>query len=133
MARQQITGELFDYNYVQRRYGGTGRTLGSFLAEATNGVLELETPEDDVRPVSLAPFADGNPDHFLVFTFIESDHGFDDCDHGNAVVLDEYELPADRPEREITPWNDYDPEAAFTEYRLPPGAKMITLKDTEPS
>jgi hypothetical protein len=115
---------LFDYNYVQQRYGGTGRTLGSFLAEAINGVLELETPESDVRPVSLAPFTEGNPDHFLVFRFIESDHGFDDIDYGNGVVLDEYELPADRPQGEFTPspWADHDPDGAFPDYQLPPGA-----------
>jgi hypothetical protein len=67
--------------------GKGGRTLGSFLAEATDGVLALDTPQDDVQMVSLEPFANENPDHFLVFTFIESKKGFDHLDHGNAVVL----------------------------------------------
>jgi hypothetical protein len=137
MKYGRITGQLYDYDWKQKRYGSPGKTLGGFLAETTNGVLELDTPWDDVRPVSLAPFADANHDHFLVFTFVESreDKPFDEDNERDrdATVLAEFELPTDRPEREITPWNNYDPEAAFPEYRLPPGAKMITLKDTEPS
>jgi hypothetical protein len=133
MARQQIIGELFDYDRQKRRFGTTGTTLGDCIAETSNGIdLPLDTPQGDVRMISLAPFIDQSPELFLVFTFIESNDGFDDLDHGNAVVLDEYELAADRPEPEITPWNDYDPEAAFPEYRLPPGAKMITLKPDLP-
>jgi len=129
MARQQITGELFDYDWKKQRYGGKGRTLGSFLAETTDGVLALETPQDDaIQRVSLAPFADKNPDHFLVFTFIESDNGFDDLDHGNAVVLAEYELP---PGTE-TPRRTMPPAAGDSEllkqYQLPPGAKMIEVE-----
>jgi hypothetical protein len=121
MTRRQITGELFDYDWKKQRYGGTGRTLGSFLAETANGTdLPLETPQDDVQMVSLAPFEQGNPDHFLVFTFIESDTGFDHLDHGNAVVLAEYDLPADREPPEII-LRDYGDGAMLKKYELPPG------------
>jgi hypothetical protein len=32
MTRQQITGELFDYDWKKQRYSYTGRALGSFFA-----------------------------------------------------------------------------------------------------
>jgi hypothetical protein len=124
MARQQITGELFDYDWTKQRYGGKGCTLGDVLAETTDGVsLPLDTPQGDVRIVSLAPFEQENPDHFLVFRFIESEIGFDHLDHGNAVVLDEYELPADLPPSEVVPPEIGD--GSFLEqYKLPPGTML---------
>ena len=60
MAQQQITGELFDYDWQKRRYGSNGDTLGSLIAETVNGTdLPLDTPQGDVRMISLAPFAQG--------------------------------------------------------------------------
>lgn len=97
MKRERITAKLYDHNYVKERYGGEGRTLGSFLAETTNGIdLPLECADGRIRMVSLAPFAGENPDHFLVFTFIESreDEPFDE-DYENRVVLGEYDLYPD--------------------------------------
>lgn len=121
MARQQITGELFDYDWKKQRYGGTGRTLGSFLAEATNGILALDTPPDDsIRMIDLAPFANEDPDHFLVFTFIISKNGFANVEYGNAIVLDEYEVP-DEPEVVRPPIGD---GSFLKKYELPPGTML---------
>jgi hypothetical protein len=63
-----------------------------------------------------------------VFTFIESNNGFDDLDHSNAIVLDEYDLPPDQP----TPEDIRPPIGDGTllkQYELPPGAKMIELDE----
>jgi hypothetical protein len=97
VRRMRITGELFDFDVAKERYGGSGRTLGSFLADTVNGVdLLLDGPDDVWHTVSLAPFAEEDPNRFLLFTFITSreDDDFDDED-SNAVVLKEYELPPD--------------------------------------
>jgi hypothetical protein len=132
MTRERIIGELFDFDYVKERYGGDGSTLGSFLAETTNGVdLPLDTPDGDICMVSLAPFAGKNPDHFLVFTFIESDIGFDHLDHGNAVTLGEYDLATERPNGEIISGKNGD-AALLKEYELPPGLNIVELKPDQP-
>jgi hypothetical protein len=95
LRRVRITGETFAFNVAKERYGGEGRTLGSFLAETVNGVdLLLEDPYGGMHMVSLAPFAGEDPDRFLMFTFRTSreDDEFDP-DYSDAVVLKEYELP----------------------------------------
>jgi hypothetical protein len=129
MKRERITAKLFDFDFVKERYGGNGRTLSSFLAETTNGIdLPLDCPDGDIRMVSLAPFAGENPDHFLVFTFIESrdDEPFDD-EYDDAVALGEYDLLADRPERIATP-PDRDNSSLLEDYKLPPGVETLDLK-----
>lgn len=127
MKRERITAKLYDYNFVKERLGGDGRTLGSFLAETTNGIdLPLECADGNIRTVSLAPFAGENPDHFLVFTFIESrdDEPFDE-DYDNRVVLGEYDLRADREPPEVIrpPIGD---GTLLEKYKLPPGKQTLS-------
>jgi hypothetical protein len=126
MKRERITGELFDFDVAKKRYGGSGRTLGSFLADTVNGVdLPLDGPDGNIHMVSLAPFAGEDPDHFLLFTFIESreDEPFDDEDN-NAVVLTEYDLPPDAKSLEVTP-PDCGDGMMLKKYELPPDTKTL--------
>jgi hypothetical protein len=53
-------------------------------------------PYGKTHMVSLAPFAGKDPNHFLMFRFIElheDRENFDHIDSGNGVVLKDYELP----------------------------------------
>ena len=132
MKRERITAKLYDFDFVKERYGGNGRTLGSFLAETTNGIdLPLDCPDGGRRMVSLAPFAVKDPDHFLVFTFIESrdDEPFDEGDN-DAVVLGEYDLAPEQPERGAVPF-EYGDGTLLNDYKLPPGVKTIELPPLE--
>jgi hypothetical protein len=125
MKRVRLIGETFAHNVAKERYGGKGRTLGGYLAKTVNGIdLPLDDPYGAWHTVSLAPFAGEDPNRWLMFTFITSDDGFDDLDHGNAVVLKEYDLPPDAESPEVTP-PDYGDGAMLKKYELPPGAKMI--------
>lgn len=130
MKRERIIGEIFDYDVVKKRYsayGGEGTTLREYRAKTVNGVdLPLDSPNGATHMVSLAPFADEDPNHFLMFTFIESrdETGFGDLDHGNAVVLAEHDYVPDPNPPEITPLPCGD-GSMLKKYQLPPGAKMI--------
>jgi hypothetical protein len=45
MKRVRLLGETFATNVVKERWGDGGRTLGSYLTEAANGVdLNLDDP-----------------------------------------------------------------------------------------
>jgi hypothetical protein len=95
MKRVRITGETSALNVVKDRYGGEGRTLGSYLAETTNGVdLTFGDPFGGKHVVSLAPFAEEDPNRFLMFRVVVSreDDEFDE-DYSDTVVLKEYDLP----------------------------------------
>lgn len=98
MKRVRLIAETFATNVAKERYGGEGRTLGGYLAKTVNGTdLPLDDPYGEIHLISLAPFANEDPNRFLMFTFIESredDDEFDDLDHGDAVVLKEYDLPS---------------------------------------
>jgi hypothetical protein len=133
MKRVRLIGETFATNVVKERWGGVGRTLGSYLADAANGVdLRLDDPFGDWHTISLAPFAAEDPNRWLQFTFVVS-RDDDDFDHDpalnrGAVVLKEYDLPADaEPPAAVTP-QDGD-GTLLQKYQLPPGAKMIELSD----
>jgi hypothetical protein len=85
----------------------------------------LHIPTDGMINIhfSLLPHYRGSMSEFWQLYYIESDKGFDHLDHGNAVVLDEYELPADRPPSEVVrpPIGD----GSFLEqYKLPPGTML---------
>jgi hypothetical protein len=76
---------------VKDRYGGEGRTLGSYLAESVNGVdLTFGDPFGGRHVVSLAPSAGEDPNRFLMFRVVVSreDDEFDE-DYSDAVVLKE--------------------------------------------
>jgi hypothetical protein len=96
MKRMRLIGETFDTNVAKERYGGTGRTLGGYLAKTVNGVdLPLDDPYGEIHLISLAPFADEDPNRFLMFTFIESREdgsGLDERVYEDAVMLKEYNL-----------------------------------------
>jgi hypothetical protein len=96
MKRVRLIGEVFDRNVVQQRWGGEGQTLGDCFAKAVDGAVPVGDPYGETHMVSLAPFAGEDPNHFLMFTFIElreDRENFDHLDHGNGVVLKDYELP----------------------------------------
>jgi hypothetical protein len=138
MKRVRLIGEIFATNVVKERWGEGGRTLGSYLAEAANGVdLRLEDPFGAWHTVSLAPFAGQNSDRWLVFTYIATrdNEDFDEDDapapEGNAVILLEYDLPADAEPpaaTAVTP-RDYGDGTLLKKYQLPPGVKMIERAD----
>jgi hypothetical protein len=95
MRKVRITGKTSALNVVKDRYGGEGRTLGSYLAETDNGVnLTFGDPFGGKHVVSLAPFAGEHPDRFLMLQVVVSreDEDFDE-DYSDAVVLKEYDLP----------------------------------------
>jgi hypothetical protein len=96
----RIIGETFTTDAAKEGWGIEGRTLGSYLAEAANGVdLLLEDAYGLSHTVSLAPFATEDPDRFMLFYFCTTNDGggfrrHPALDRG-AVVLLEYDLPAD--------------------------------------
>lgn len=95
MKRVRITGETSALNVVKDRYGGEGRTLGSYLAETANGVdLTFGDPFGGKHVISLAPFVGEDPNRFLMFRVVVSreDDEFDE-DYSDTVVLKEYDLP----------------------------------------
>jgi hypothetical protein len=96
MKRVRLIGEVFATNVAQQRWGGEGQTLGDCLTKTVNGLLPVGDPYGETHMVSLAPFTGEDPNHFLMFSFIElreDRENFDHLDHGNAVVLKDYELP----------------------------------------
>jgi hypothetical protein len=98
MRNVRITGETSALNVVKDRYGGEGRTLGSYLAEAVDGKLPYDDPFGGKHVVSLAPFAGKDPNLFLRIRFVVSreDDEFDP-DYSDAVVLKEFQLPTGTP------------------------------------
>jgi hypothetical protein len=98
MRNVRITGETSALNVVKDRYGGKGRTLGSYLTEAVNGELPYDDPFGGKHVISLAPFAGEDPNLFLRIRFVVSreDDEFDP-DYSDAVVLKEFELPTGTP------------------------------------
>jgi hypothetical protein len=125
MRKARITGETSALNVVADRYGGKGRTLGSYLAEADGFDLTFGDSFGGKHVISLAPFAGEDPDRFLVLTVVVSHEGKDlapVC--GDTVVLKEYDLPPDAELPEITPW-DYSDGTLLEQYKLPPDVRMI--------
>jgi hypothetical protein len=97
MRKVRITGEMSPRNVVAERYGGKGRTLGSYLSEADNTNVLLDDPFGGEHTVSLTPFAADDPSHFLMIRFAVSlqDGSFDP--DNDAVVLKDFELPDGTP------------------------------------
>jgi hypothetical protein len=97
MRKVRITGETSPHNVVKERYGGKGRTLGSYLAEADGSNVLLDDPFGGEHTVSLTPFSEVNLSHFLMIRFAVSleDGSFDP--ENVAVVLKEFELPEGTP------------------------------------
>jgi hypothetical protein len=95
MRKVQMVGEVFPTNVVGDRWGGEGQTLGDARAKAENGLLPVGDPYGRKHTISLAPFAEENPDHFLTFRFItlRERKSFDGLDIGNGIVLKGYEVP----------------------------------------
>jgi hypothetical protein len=125
VRKARITGETSVRNVVAERYGGKGRTLGSYLAEANGFDLSFGDSYGGKHIISLAPFAGEDPDRFLMLTVVVAHEGKDLAPvHGDTVVLKEYDLPPDAELPEITPWDRGD--STFLErYKLPPDVKMI--------
>jgi hypothetical protein len=113
LKRVRIIGETFATDAAKEGWGVEGRTLRSYLAEAANGIdLLLEDPYCLSHTVSLAPFAAENPDRWMLFTFVTSPDNGDfppepALDRG-AVVLKEYDLPADAQLPALTEPDDGD-------------------------
>lgn len=125
--RVRMIGEVFATNVAQERWGGEGQTLGDCQALAENGLLPVGDPYGETQTISLAPFAGEDPNHFLMFTFIElreDRENFNHIDHGNAVVLKDYEVPPEAESPEITPRGS-GAASMLKKYQLPPGVKMI--------
>jgi hypothetical protein len=96
MKKVRMVGEVYPTNLAQERWGGEGQTLGDCLALAENGLVPVGDPYGETHMVSLAPFDGADPNHFLMFRFIELHEGYENFDHmdnGNGVVLKDYELP----------------------------------------
>jgi hypothetical protein len=95
MLRARITGETSALDVVTDRYGGDGRTLGSYFAEAENGLdLPFGDPFGGKHVISLAPFVGEDPGRFLMLRVVVSlEDGSFNPDYSDAVVLKEYELP----------------------------------------
>ena len=95
MRRVRITGETTTLD-PGARFGIQGRTLGQYVLDSKNGDLTLSDPFGATHTVSLTPFEAHCPELFLVIQFVVSreDDEFDVHD-GGAVVLKEYDLPAD--------------------------------------
>ena len=137
MKRVRIIGETSATNVVKERWGEGGRTLGSYLAEAANGVdLQLEDPHGGYHTISLAPFAGENPNGWLVFTSVVSRDNEDfrhdpALDRASAVVLKEYDLPVEAEPPAVTAVTprDYSDGTLLKKYQLPPGVKMIERAD----
>lgn len=135
MTRVRLIGETFATNVVKERWGEGGRTLGSYRADAPNGVdLPLDDPWGEWHTISLAPFADQDPDRWLVFVWVELRDGGNFPPHPGldrgAVILKEYDLPADAqlPDTVITPRDNSD-GTLLKKYRLPASVKMIQRAD----
>jgi hypothetical protein len=132
LKRVRIIGETFATDVAKEGWGVEGRTLGSYLAEAANGVdLLLEDAYGLCHAVSLAPFAAENPDRWMLFTFVTTRDDGDfppepALDRG-AVVLLEYDLPADAQLPASTEPDGDD--TLLKKYELPPGVKMIERTD----
>jgi hypothetical protein len=125
MRKARITGETSALNVVADRYGGKGRTLGSYFAEANGVDLTFGDPFGGKHIISLAPFAGEDPNRFLVLTVVVSHEDEDLAPiYSDAVVLKEYDLPPDAESPEITPW-DYSDGTLLEQYKLPPDVKMI--------
>jgi hypothetical protein len=93
MKKVRITGETSPHDVVKERYGGKIRTLGSYLSEADGSNVLLDDPFGGEHTVSLTPFSEVNPSHFLMIRFAVSlEDGSFDPDN-DAVVLKEFELP----------------------------------------
>jgi hypothetical protein len=92
--KARILGETSSLNQMER-FGDPGRTLGSYLAEAVNGVdLPFSDPFGGKHVVSLAPFAGEDPNRFLALCVAVSPEDEDFApSYSDAVVLKEYELP----------------------------------------
>jgi hypothetical protein len=121
-----MIGEVFATNVVQERWGGEGGILGDWLALAENGLVPVDDPYGDVHMVSLAPFDGADPNHYLLLSFIElreDRENFDHIDHGNAVVLKDYEIPDAESPAVTRP--DLGDGTLLKKYALPPGVKMI--------
>jgi hypothetical protein len=125
MRKVRITGETSALNVVADRYGGKGRTLGSYIAETTNGVdLTFGDPFGGKHIVSLAPFAGEDPNRFLMLRVVVSHENEDFAPiYSDAVVLKEYDLPPDAEFPEITPWERGD-GSFLKKYELPPGTML---------
>ena len=95
MRKVRITGETSALHVAADRYGGEGRTLGSYFAETINGVdLPFGDPFGGKHILSLAPFAEEDPNRFLMFTVSVSNEDEDLAPiYSDAVILKEYELP----------------------------------------
>jgi hypothetical protein len=125
MRKAQITGETSVRNVVAERYGGKGRTLGSYFAEADAFDLTFNDSYGGKHIISLAPFAGEDPDRFLVLKVVVAHEGKNLAPvSGDTVVLKEYDLPPDAELPEITPW-DYSDGTLLEQYKLPPDVKMI--------
>jgi hypothetical protein len=120
---------------VKARWGGEGCTLGSYRADAANGVdLRLDDPWGAWHIISLAPFADEDPDRWLLFFWVESRDGGDFPPEPalarGAVILKEFDLPADAEPPAVPPQDrDYGDSTLLKKYELPPGVKMIERVD----
>lgn len=133
LKRVRIIGETSATDAAKEKWGVEGRTLGSYLAEAVNGVdLLLEDAYGLWQTVSLAPFAAEDPARWMLFHCLTSreDGGFRPhpaLDRG-AVVLLEYDLPADAQLPAFT-----EPDAGdgtlLKKYELPSGVKKIERAD----
>lgn len=125
MRKARIIGETSDRNLVAERYGGKGRTLGSYLAEADGFDLSFSDLYGGKHIISLAPFAGEDSDRFLMLRVVVAHEGKDLAPvSGDTVVLKEYDLPPDAELPEITPWNGSD-GTLLKQYKLPPDVKMI--------
>jgi hypothetical protein len=128
MKRVRMMAEVYPTNMAQDRWGGEGQTLGDCLAVAKNGVLAVGDPYGETHMVSLAPFDGADPNHFLMFRFVEfpeENDNFHILDHGNGVVLKDYKVPDNAAEPEVTrpPIGD---GSFLKKYNLPPGTAMLS-------
>jgi hypothetical protein len=133
LKRVRLIGETSSTNVAKARWGGEGCTLGSYRADAVNGVdLRLDDPWGEWHTISLAPFADEDPGRWLAFSWVETRDGGDFPPEPalarGAVILKEFELPADTDPPEVTP-RDYGDGALLKKYELPPGVKTIKRAD----
>jgi hypothetical protein len=129
----RLIGETSETNVAKARFGGTGCTLGSYRADAANGVdLQLDDPWGEWHTISLAPFADQDPDRWLLFFWVESDDGDFPPEPAlarGAVILKEFDLPADAEPPTVTPRDYGDDGTLLEKYKLPPAVKMIQRAD----
>jgi hypothetical protein len=134
LKRVRLIGETSATNVAKARWGGEGCTLGSYRADAANGVdLRYDDPWGGWHTISLTPFADQDPDRWLLFFCVESrdDGTFPPepaLDRG-AAILKEFDFPADAEPPTATP-RDYDGDGTLLKkYELQPGLKSIIRAD----